>query len=429
MPLPSGTLDRVSLLAALNQAKQIVSKKTTIPVMSYVMIRRGPVLVANDLDVIIELPLKGKWAGDDVLVDPYELSSILKVSKAEKIKIKGSLEKKDAKVKTPSARVLAITLDDVEVEMRSIMDAADYPTNGLDETVIGYLDFDAAPLLAGFARVKHAISDEETRYYLNGVHMLPRDGKFLLTATDGHRMARHFVEASETDANIENAISAEAGGVIVPRQAVNLLPSLFGKINGPLRIAFSGVKVEDTVALEAFKREEAEYGPALDENGQPAKRPRPRHISARMIFSADDIVMSTKVIDGTFPEADRVIPKEDQQECLVIEQADMVAALAKLPPPPKPSRTGPSTNPSLSLDLVKTEIVMVVKVGESTVKTKVAKVRGKMAGFGVRLDYLLDALRFAGPGQIEIRTIDAASPITLRKQGDDGLAIVMPMRR
>merc|ERR1711969_304983 len=123
-----------------------------------------------------------------------------------------------------------------------------------------------APLLRRlFDKSKFAISTEETRYYLNGVYMhvaQTEDGPSLrCVATDGHRLAR--IDAPLPDG------AAEMPGVIVPRKTVAELRKLLDDDEADIAVSVSETKVR---------------------------------------FATSDITLTSKVIDGTFPDYTRVIP-------------------------------------------------------------------------------------------------------------------------
>src|SRR5262249_2394432 len=113
-------------------------------------------------------------------------------------------------------------------------------------------------------RTRFAISTEETRYYLNGIYLHPLPDKKLLraVATDGHRLARAETEMPKG--------AERMSGIILPRKAVQEVRKLLDDIDQPIEIAVSDSKIR------------------LDIGG---------------------IVLTSKLIDGTFPDYERVIPQ------------------------------------------------------------------------------------------------------------------------
>src|SRR5258708_17941845 len=118
------------------------------------------------------------------------------------------------------------------------------------------------------ARTRFAISTEETRYYLNGIslHAAESEGTKVLraVATDGHRLAR-----------VEEPLPAGAGampGVIIPRKTVNELRKLLDEVSGEIDVALSDTRIQ---------------------------------------FKVGTITLTSKLIDGTFPEYERLIPRDN----------------------------------------------------------------------------------------------------------------------
>src|SRR5208337_3883291 len=130
------------------------------------------------------------------------------------------------------------------------------------------------------------ISTEETRYYLNGIylHAAESDGTKVLraVATDGHRLAR-----------VEEPIPEGAGampGVIIPRKTVAELRKLLEEVSGEVGIALSDTRIQ---------------------------------------FHVDGITLTSKLIDGTFPEYERVIPR-DNDKVLRVGKKDFADAVARV---------------------------------------------------------------------------------------------------
>lgn len=141
-----------------------------------------------------------------------------------------------------------------------------------------------SPLLID--RTRFAISTEETRYYLNGIffHAADADGIPLLraVATDGHRLARVETDLPEG--------AAEMPGVIIPRKTVAELRKLIDEAPEEIEVALSETRVQ---------------------------------------FTAGSIMLTSKLIDGTFPEYDRVIPRNNTR-ILRVGKKDFSDAVARV---------------------------------------------------------------------------------------------------
>jgi DNA polymerase-3 subunit beta len=109
--------------------------------------------------------------------------------------------------------------------------------------------------------VQYAMSDEETRYFLRGIYLHTAEGKLRAVATDGHRLAQH--DGPSTD---------DFAGVIVPRKLVSMVPT------GDISVGVSSRKIR---------------------------------------FLSDGLEIVSKVIDGTFPDYQRVIPRDNPKTAVV----------------------------------------------------------------------------------------------------------------
>src|SRR5690606_23357863 len=131
-------------------------------------------------------------------------------------------------------------------------------------------------------RTQFAISNEETRYYLNGIyiHTLDVNGQQVLraVATDGHRMAR-----AETDAP---AGSAGMPGIIIPKKTVSEVQKLLDGAEGDVQVEVSDTKIR---------------------------------------FTLGGVVLLSKLIEGTFPDYERVTPKNNDKQMNVDKSSFAVA--------------------------------------------------------------------------------------------------------
>ena len=231
-------------------------------------------------------------------------------------------------------------------------------------------------------RTRFAISTEETRYYLNGIylHETEADGVAVLraVATDGHRLAR-----------VQMPLPAGASGmpaVIVPRKAVLEIRKLIEETDGDINIS-------------------------LNEN--------------RMRFSFDQTVLTTKLIDGTFPDYERVIPSNNDKtlkvECGSFKRAvDRVATI--------------STEKSRSVKMALTNGTMTLSANspDNAQATEELDVDygADAIEIGFNSRYLLDiADQIDDKGNAIFAMADAASPTIVTDDSDDGpLYVLMPMR-
>lgn len=157
--------------------------------------------------------------------------------------------------------------------------------------------------VADLARVAGAMSTEETRYYLNGVHLAAiAPGLIRATATDGHRL--YFMEIAVPDATGE----LPGAGLIVPTKTIRLLLDLS-------KSSPDGVRV--TVGNRAPANSETTTAP--EKSGMPVLRLGFRERAA-------EVTLTSKLIDGTFPDCQRVVPTGGDIQAL-FQVADMRRAI------------------------------------------------------------------------------------------------------
>jgi len=243
--------------------------------------------------------------------------------------------------------------------------AADFPTFG-DGKYDATFDIDMAAL---FAPVSFAISTEETRYYLNGVFFRGAqhpDEHCVAVATDGHRLAKHLAGTLPA-----------FEGVIVPRKVVGLLP------RGVASVSVSPQKIR---------------------------------------IAADDLVLVSKLIDGTFPDYERVIPKANDKIVTIdrdefMRAADRVVTVS--------SEKGRSVKLSIAPGAVSLSARSEIGSAEDEVA---ADYSGEPIEIGFNSAYVRDMLAVLPSGPVQLALSDGGSP-GLVTGGMDGLTLViMPMR-
>jgi DNA polymerase III subunit beta len=226
------------------------------------------------------------------------------------------------------------------------------------------LDIDLAGL---FAPVKFAISTEETRYYLNGIFLHTSGDRLRAVATDGHRLAAQF--------GPEHQMSAP---VIVPRKTVGIIPQ------GVVSVSFSDTK---------------------------------------MRIVAGDIVVVSKLIEGNFPDYERVIPKENDK-LLSADRAALIGAVERVG-----IMSSDRGGKAVKLDLASGSVTLSVRGegGEATEETA-ADYESEPMTIGFNADYLAGMLRVVTGERVSVAVRDSGGPSLITGDSDDWLAVLMPMR-
>jgi len=368
------TIERAALLRALGHVQSVVERRNTIPILSNVMLRAegGKLsLSATDMDLEIVAGVAAQVATDGSTTAPaHTLYDIVrKLRDGAQIELDVSGEKGAMTLRSGRS---TFTLACLPPEDYPLMAGGDLPHN---------FALSAGDLKRLIDRTRFAISTEETRYYLNGIflHAAQSNEVAMLraVATDGHRLARMEIPLPEGANGMP--------GVIVPRKTVMELRKLIDETDGEVSIALSDTKIR---------------------------------------FHFDDAVLTSKLIDGTFPDYDRVIPANNDKvlevECKTFAEAvDRVSTIST-----EKSRAVKLTVERGSLTLSATS----PENGTATEELEVSYTSTPLEiGFNSR--YLLDiAEQIEGEGA-QFSMADAASPTIVRDSADSSaLYVLMPMR-
>ncbi|WP_336762136.1 DNA polymerase III subunit beta [Asaia sp. VD9] len=274
--------DRTTLIRALAHIQSVAEKRNTIPILANVMLSiEGNLLrlTATDMEIAVVEEVAAEGARDGAVTAPasvlYEIVRKLADGSMVELDHGGG----DAPLALRAGRY-ATSLNVLPVEDFPSMVAGDLPHE---------FSIPAAVLRGLVDRTRFAISTEETRYYLNGIYFhVAKDGdapKLRAVATDGHRLAR-----------VETDLPSGAGdmpGVIIPRKTVAELRKLLDEGAGAVQVSLSDTRIQ---------------------------------------FRVGAVMLTSKLIDGTFPEYERVIPKNNDRFLKVNKQAfaDAVARVAAI---------------------------------------------------------------------------------------------------
>jgi DNA polymerase-3 subunit beta len=354
------------LLKPLQAVIGVVERRQTMPILSNVLlVAKGNELAVTATDLEVELVAQAEVsveAGGEITVSGRKLLDICRaLPEGADISISVSGEK--LVVKSGRSKFSLATLP-----------AAEFPT--VDDIKSGQTIQVSQEILGRLIEKTHfSMAQQDVRYYLNGM-LLETGGRYLRTvATDGHRLAL-------CQAELDTALDEQQ--VIVPRKGVLELQRL---MNG-----------EGAVDIELG----------------------PNHIRIQL----DGIRFTSKLIDGRFPEYERVIPKESANE-LTADRASFRAAL---------QRTAILSNEKyrgIRLIIRDSGVVMQAHNPEQEEAEEELEVSysGEDIEIGFNVNYLLDALGAVDGDEVTLSVLDGNSSCLIRRPGnDDGKFVVMPMR-
>lgn len=368
------SMERAALLRAIAQAQSVVERRNTIPILANVLIEAEGDHVrfrATDLDIeVIDIaPAMVSQAGSTTVSANLLHDIARKLPEGAMISL--SLNPETERL-TVSAGRSNFTLATLPREDFPVMATSEYTAN---------FAIKSAVLRRLFDKTRFAISTEETRYYLNGVYLHLADGEdgpvLRSVATDGHRLAR--VDTAKPEG------ATDMPGVIVPRKAVAELRKLLDDDDQDIALSISDTKIR---------------------------------------FATPDVTMTSKVIDGTFPDYTRVIPSGNTRE-LRVDAADFARAVDRV------ATVSMEKSRAVKMTISEDKLVLSVTAPDSgsAEEELIVSYGDEPLEIGFNAKYLLEI-----SGQIErdnaVFMLNAPGDPALIREGDDRSAIyvVMPMR-
>ncbi|HEY6578470.1 MAG TPA: DNA polymerase III subunit beta [Rhizomicrobium sp.] len=370
------TIERSAFLKALNHVQSVVERRNTIPILSNVMIEAGKgrlKLTATDLDMEIVETLTADVIRNGAATAPAHMlyDIVRKLPDGAQVQ---------AELLTSEGGRLAISAGSIRFELACL------PKEDFPQMAAGALPFrfrvQAGDLKKLIDKTRFAISTEETRFYLNGIYLhAHKDAKgkseMRAAATDGHRLAQFQLELPEG--------AADMPGAIIPRKTVSELRRLLDDAEGAIDVSLSDTKVQ---------------------------------------FTTEGVELTSKLIDGTFPDYQRVIPSGNDK-VLSLDSREFAQAVDRV------STISADKTRAVKLSLARDKLTLsVINPDSGTATEEVgASYSADPLEIGFNARYLLDIT-----GQIEGKEVrfllsDAGSP-TLIEDSEDGctLYVLMPMR-
>ena len=371
------TIERATLLRCLSHVQSVVERRNTIPILSNVLIEAGEggtvKVTATDLDlqVVENMSAASVESAGAVTVSAHLLFDIArKLPDGSQVSLETAENRMDVKAGRSRFKLPTLPRDDFPVIVEG-----DLPTS---------FELPSKTLAELIDRTRFAISTEETRYYLNGIflHVSDEDRPVLkAAATDGHRLARFTLPRPDGAEGMPD--------VIVPRKAVGELRKLLEeKGDGSVQIDLSASKIRFTLGGEG------------------------------------GVVLTSKLIDGTFPDYSRVIPTANDKLLKLdprsfFEGVDRVATIAT------------EKTRAVKMGLDKDRVTLTVTSPDNGTAAEELPAEYSADGFeiGFNASYLKDILGQIDSDTVELHLADAGAPTLIRKDDKSpALYVLMPMR-
>lgn len=367
------SIERAALLRAVNHVQGVVEKRNTVPILSNVLMKADDgvlALAATDMDLEINEAVAAQIEEPGSTTVPAHMLHDIVRKLPDGASINFTLD--------PDGHSMTVKSGRSNFKL-SCLPTVDFPEIGVGELPSEF-SISSSDLRALIDRTKFAMSTEETRYYLNGIylHSLESDGVTLLraVATDGHRLSRYEMPCPAGAENIP--------GIIVPRKAVLEIRKLIEEAADTIKINISESKIR---------------------------------------FTFDHIVMTSKLIDGTFPDYDRVIPKGNDK-VVELDPKVFTSAIDRV----STISDGKTRAVKIAMNgKTMTLSASTPEAGSATEEVEISSDANLEIGFNAR--YLLDITSQLDGEGCRITLADSASPTIIQDNSDpSSLYVLMPLR-
>ena len=362
-------IDRMNLLRPLGHVSSVVERRNTIPILGNIVLRAEVSklsLTATDMDMDILTELDcSVLQGGSCTVPAHLLYDIVR--------------------KLPDGSEVGIHVADGNAKISAGRSSFKLPTLPVDD----FPAFNSSDLPVKFSlttvdmrhqidMTRFAISTEETRYYLNGIYFHKSDsGALAAVATDGHRLALACIDMPNgADAMPE---------IILPRKAVGELRKLLDDAEGEMQVALSETRAE---------------------------------------FSFGSVRLTSKLIDGSFPDYTRVIPTGNDK-MMTVDTGLFSSAVDRV------STISSEKSRSVKLSISGSTLTLSASNPDASSATEELEVTysGDNIEIGFNARYLLEIAQQIEGDIMQIALSDSGSPSLISTPGDDNnLFVLMPMR-
>ena len=365
------TVEKNKFFKSLSHVQSIVERKSALPILSNILIEaqsNSLILSATDMDISItdKLSCNIIEEGSTTVSAQTIYDIIRKLPESSEIEVISN----DGKILTLRAGKSKFSLGCLPKEDFPLIEMGDLENQ---------LSIKSQSFLKLINKTKFAVSNEETRYFLNGIyfHKIQRENKdyLSLVATDGHRLAKFDFEQNMND----------IPGVIIPKKTINELCKLLADCNEEIKINLN---------------------------------------SNQIIFFVNNSILISKLIDGNFPDYKRVIPNNNNN-ILKVNRNNFSFAV---------DRVSTITNeklPIIKFKLINNLINLSSVNNENGMATEdvITEYSGEQIDIGFNSKYILEMINNLEDEIIILNFNDSSSPVTAYEESNpDLIYVLMPMR-
>ena len=370
------SIDRAALLIALQHVHSVVERRNTIPILSNVLIEAkedGVYLTATDMDIAViekvDLDKSEVIQLGTVTTSAQMLYDIVR-KLPDNIKVEFLSEKNDRLGIKASSSSFAL----------NCLPSEDFPSISQEDFKYSF-NIDSIALIRLLDKTSFAMSLEETRYYLNGIylHAIKEDNihKLRTVATDGHRLSR-------VDMNLPEGADG-IPGVIIPRKTILEIRKILEDHTGNINLSLSETKIR---------------------------------------LSFNNVILTSKLLDGTFPDYSRVIP-EQNDKLVTISNQSISEAVDRV------STVSTDKTRAIKININKGNLVISATNPDKGSASEYVDIvyDGDEVEIGFNSKYVLDVARQIKGNEIIIKLSDSVSPTLVYDKDDkEVLFVLMPMR-
>lgn len=368
------TLERTDLLKSLTHVHRVVERRNTIPILSNVLLRadgNSLGLKATDLDLEVSESISAMVEQPGATTVPAHMiyDIVRKLPEGSQVGLDTSSDNATLNIQSGRSRFALQMLPE-----------SDFPDLTAGEFSHAF-EISAPDLRGLIDRTQFAISTEETRYYLNGIYLHTIDAgegmRFRAVATDGHRLAQSEISAPEGSVGMP--------GIIVPRKTVGEVQKLLDDPDAKVSIELSETKIR------------LKTGP---------------------------VVLTSKLIDGTFPDYGRVIPQQNDKE-MRVDCEEFTKAVDRV------STISSDRGRAVKMALSEGRMVLTVTNPDSGTATEELAVdyENDDLDIGFNSRYLLDIASQLETETALFKLADSGAPTLIQDDNtSDALYVLMPMR-
>ncbi len=366
-------IHRSKFFKSLSHIQGVVDKKNSLPILSNILIEAESnrlCLSSTDMDISIieEMDCNILEDGSTTINSQILYDIVRKLD-----------ENSEIEVISNNGKLLTLRASGSRFSL-ACLPKEDFPIIERENSGIS-VKINSQIFLKLINKTKFAISNEETRYFLNGLYFSINKDKekniLTIVGTDGHRLAKFSHELNQ---NVD-----EFSGVIIPKKTIYELSKLLSELDVDIEIVISPNKI---------------------------------------IFYIDNIILLSKLIDGSFPDYKRVIPT-DNQNIIKINRENLLAAVDRV------STIANEKSPVIKFNFLKNMLNLNTINNESSTATEDLKLDydGEVIEIGFNSKYIMDIVNNLEDENISMYLKDNISPIIAQENSNSDLVyVLMPMR-